>query len=233
MDPQDPAVFLKSPPILSDRAETLTRQVDKHAGADVEWWRFAELAVRHHDHAEWIGERGKLEDKIRSRARWAVGALIANLALVASMVAHRLEANGAAAEREAEQQRSFMEYRDTARREMDELRRQISELRADFRRWSGLQSDPPRAPDSDIGYNPDPDKLADLGIWGDILASGAPRPKPRSTCGSICNSSIECSQGVLKPCPFCNFGVCKSTRPEQPQPPPPDAGVDAPGGTAP
>ena len=37
---------------------------------------------------------------------------------------------------------------------------------------------------------------------------------PFSSCGSTCSSGIECSFGVLKPCPFCNFGSCKNTRPE-------------------
>jgi hypothetical protein len=37
---------------------------------------------------------------------------------------------------------------------------------------------------------------------------------PFSSCGATCSSGIECSFGVLKPCPFCNFGSCKNTRPE-------------------
>lgn len=48
---------------------------------------------------------------------------------------------------------------------------------------------------------------------------------PLSSCGRICNSNVECNTDLIKSCPFCNFGTCKSTRPEAQII---DAGVDAP-----
>lgn len=214
-------MFLKSPPNLSDRAETLTRQVDKHAGADVEWWRFAELAVRYHDHAEWIGERGKLEDKIRSRARWALGALVANLALVATTIGHGLVERGRTEERAAQQERSFIEYRDTVRREFDRMEQDIRDLRRDLRRLSGADK---------------PDAMSIVRLDGRVLHLAVPDPLDWTSeavvpvsCGGPCSSSVEC-RAAFDDCRTCFGGHCSGTLPADP---PKDAGVDAPGGTTP
>ena len=228
VDANDPAVFLsKSSP--SPEGHQLTEQLDQHTGAPVPFWMFSEAMVKLRWALEWIVSRDKTEGALRRHVRAALLALAGNLVLLGGYAVHRLEANGAAQAHAADQAAAFIEYRESVRREMDDLRHQLSELRADLRRLSGAD---PVKPNSDIDYNPDPDKLSELDRWNGILASMLPKPRPKSACGSICSSNIECSSGILKPCPFCNFGVCKSTRPELPAPapptPPPDAGIDAP-----
>lgn len=59
------------------------------------------------------------------------------------------------------------------------------------------------------------------------LLSCDPNPvvaPPALACGIQCSSNLECSHDLLGRCKYCNFGQCKSTRPEGPVP---DAGVDA------
>jgi hypothetical protein len=51
-----------------------------------------------------------------------------------------------------------------------------------------------------------------------------PPPTPKGSCGASCNSNLECGQDILKTCPYCNFGTCRSVRPEAPTV---DAGTDA------
>jgi hypothetical protein len=67
--------------------------------------------------------------------------------------------------------------------------------------------------------SPAPEAVADPAISEarDLLIN------PRSTCFSQCDSSIQCG-GIVQLCRFCNFGECKSTRPESRAV---DAGVDA------
>lgn len=201
-------MFLKSPPSPSDRARTLTQQVDKHDGADVEWWRFAELAVRHHDNTTWIAERHKLEDKIKNRARWALGALIANLALVITTVGHFLVEEGRAEERDAQRDHQFLEYRDSQRREVDDLRQNIRDLRHELLRRLG---------DADK-----PDGSAMLGATTPFIPTG---------CGAFCTSQSDCSDFTTS-CRYCNNRACSDLLPAQPSDVP-DAGVDAPTGTKP
>lgn len=223
--------------IVSLRKEVTTDEIilaeglGLHQGASIPFRMFARVANWAHQHGLWIGERDDLEKKIKRRANAALGLLATSILTVIGGVAHRLVEEGRSEERAEQQERRRLEDREVWRRESDELRRQISELRADLRRLSGADS----RPNSDLDYNPDPDKLSDLWTWKDTLATivSKPKPKPQSTCGAVCSSSIECSSGILKPCPFCNFGTCKSTRPENPIPIPVDAGVDAPGGTTP
>ncbi len=206
----DPAVFLKSAP--SDAGRLLTQQVDRHDGAHVPWWMFSEVAVRQRQLAMWIGAMEGLFKKVRRHAMAGLATLAINLVAIGGYALHRASESGASTERE-----------NSLQGEIANLRLDIRALWAAMRRMSGAG---PEHPESDIGYSPDPDKLSDLaGGWSAILAAGLPPPKPKSSCGATCNSSIECSFGVLKPCPFCNFGICKSTRPELPT----DAGVvDAP-----
>jgi hypothetical protein len=57
-----------------------------------------------------------------------------------------------------------------------------------------------------------------------ILISCTPRsaaPPPRETqvvipegCGAQCDSDVQCGQDLLRTCRICNFGQCKSTRPD-------------------
>lgn len=223
----------------SPRATILIKQVGQHAGREVPWWMFAELAVRLDDARAWITERSGLERKVRRYALAAILALAGNLVLLAGGVATHLKAQGAAEEREAQRDRSFLEYRDSVRRDMDRMEQDIRDLRRDLRRLSGADK---LGPDGSEETPPlDADKFSLLDGSSLLLAAGAlsststPAPiiRPR-TCGDICSSSIECTSHFGRVCPFCSFGNCSATRPEEPPPTPTDAGIDAaPGGTTP
>lgn len=222
----DPAAFLKLP--ASDEGKLLTEQADQFSGSLVPFWMFAEVAVRQRKTSAWIADRTKIEGKIRRRAAAGLATLAANLVLLFGYAAHRLEAGGAAEERAIQQERAAVERRDTLEREIQDLRIDVRELRAAMRRMSGVDGLGPESSESPL----DPDRISILSGALEIFASGLPKPPRRPRlCGQTCNSSIECSGGVTRACPFCNFGTCRSTRPEEPIPK--DAGVDAPGGTQP
>lgn len=54
--------------------------------------------------------------------------------------------------------------------------------------------------------------------------SKKPKIEPASSCGATCSSNIECNQGLIPTCKFCNFGTCRAVRPELVEL---DAGVEA------
>lgn len=222
----DPAAYLKLP--SSEEGKLLTEQADQFPGSLVPFWMFAEVAVRQRKASTWIADRAKIEGKIRRRAAAGLATLAANLVLLFGYAAHRLEAGGAAEERAIQQERAAVERRDALEREIQDLRIDVRELRAAMRRMSGADALGPESSETPL----DPDRLSVLSGALEIFASGVPKPLPHPRlCGQTCNSSIECSGGVTRSCPFCNFGTCRSTRPEEPIPK--DAGVDAPGGTQP
>lgn len=218
--------LLKDP---TSEEHAIAEGVGLHDGAHVPFRMFAKLAVTTRRHANWIGSMDGLMKKARRHALGALVALAVNLAAFGGFLLHRAREDGAAGERAVQVEQRNQERQHALEREIQDLRLDVRELRAAMRRMSGAD---PEHPSSDTNYEPDPDRLSAIGQWSSVLASGVPAPvaQPRSSCGATCSSSIECSFGVLKPCPFCNFGTCKSTRPEEPIPV--DAGVDAPPGGA-
>lgn len=231
----DPAAFLNLPP--SDEGKLLAEQTDIGIGAPVPFWMFAEVAIRTRRLSASDAGRADLEKKIRRRAAAGLAALAANLVLLFGYAAHRLEASGAAEEhaaqveqrlgdRAVQQEQRSLERRDVIEREIEDLRRQLSEIRADLRRLS-RGGDPKQIDGTDDLAEPDGRFANLLNDISSMLAGGRPvppRPAPDSTCGAICSSNVECG-GLIQTCRFCNFGTCKSTRPESPVR---DAGVDAP-----
>ena len=231
IDDNDPSVYLVREP--SAAGLILIQQCNRHSGAETPFWMLAEVAVRQHQQASWIGDMDGLFRKIRRYSIAGIVALATNLAAIAGYAVHRIAATAAFEEHAANQERAFIEYRDSVRRELQDLKQDLRDMRRDLRRLSGADKlDPESIHDEDV-LNSD-EKFTELGMWNEILADGKP-PGDSSqvihpdTCFQTCSSSVECG-GAAQLCKFCNFGECRSTRPENPTPaptPPPDAGIDA------
>ena len=218
---QDPSVYLVGEP--SAAAKILTQQVNRHSGGETPFWMLAEVAIRQHTQGEWIGEMNGFFRKVRRYAIAGVLALLGNLGLIGGYAVHRIAATAAAEEHAANEERSAQERRDGVEREIQDLRLDIRELRAQMRRLSG--ADPINPPSSEV--IDDPSKFSMLFESMPLLVSVGPPPPPPepNTCGNTCSSNQEC--GFTSVCKFCSFASCSQTRPESPQPAP-DAGVDAP-----
>lgn len=222
----DLIVSLRRDPTPEEHA--IAEGVGLHDGAHVPFHMFVKAAMQSERNREWIGGVDDLMKKARHRALAALGALVLNLGAFGGFLLHRAAEDGAASERVVQFEQRAVERRDALEREIQDLRIDVRELRAAMRRMSGADALGPESSEAPM----DPDRLSVLGGALEIFASGVPKPLPHPRlCGQTCNSSIECSGGVTRSCPFCNFGTCRSTRPEQPIPV--DAGVDAPSGTQP
>lgn len=226
MSADDLIVSLRRDPTPEEHA--IAEGVGLHDGAHVPFHMFAKVAGTGHQNARWIKSVDGLMKKARRHALTALGAMALNLAAFGGFLLHRASEDGAAGERAVQVEQRNQERRDALQREIQDLRLDVREIRAALRRMSGVDAPGPQG----IESTPDPDKVSaaerDLGIFASVVPKPLPSPK---ICGQTCNSSIECSGGVSRTCPFCNFGTCRSTRPEQPIPV--DAGVDSSSGTLP
>lgn len=136
----DPGVYLKQPP--TDEEHILSQQVDLHNGAPVPFWMFAKLVVRLRRHGQWIATMDLLMRKAKRHVWAGLGTLAANLVVIVMFAQSHARSAGAAEEHAAQQERAFNEYRDSARREIGELRQDIRELRLELRKMSGVDPRP-------------------------------------------------------------------------------------------
>jgi hypothetical protein len=223
---EDLIVSLSKEPTEDEIA--VTEALQQHLGASIPFRMFVRVVTWVHRHGLWIGQKNEFERKIRRRASAGIAALAANLALVFGYAAHRLQASGAAEEHAAQveqrttdranlQEQRSLERRDVIEREIEDLRRQLSELRADLRRLTGTDK---------------PGGVSVVTLGASIPVSFL-APDPIVTpggCGSTCVADTDCWD-FLSSCRYCSSRKCTNTLPAQPIQP--DAGVDAPGGTRP
>lgn len=211
----DLIVTLRKEPTPEEHA--IAEGVGLHDGSHVPFHMFAKVAAAGHKNANWIGSMDGLMNKARRRALGALGALAFNLAALGGFLLHGAREEGAAGERAMQ-----------VEREIQDLRLDVRELRAAMRRMSGADSIGPGSSDE----TPNADKLSIVDGALQLLTTIVPSPGPQPrTCGDICNSNLQCASHFGRVCPFCSFGSCSATMPQDPIPV--DAGIDAPGGTQP
>lgn len=186
IDEHAPAVYLAKDP--TPEGKLLTEQVDQHAGAHVPFWMFAELAVRQHRDAAWIGGMEDIRRRVRRNALAALGALAVNLAAIGGYAAHRIAAGATADERALQLERSAVERRDAVERELQDLRLDVRALWAALHRLSGIE--PP--PSSDID-DPDAglDKFSSIS-WPAPQSGVAPASLTPASTGGGPNGEIGC-----------------------------------------
>jgi hypothetical protein len=221
-DASSPAIYLGLPPTPENHS--LAGSVGLHDSAAVPFHMFAKVADRLHKVSTWAS---RFDVFMRRGKRWAyagISAALLNLGIAGHFVIDRAEAVGAAEERAAGMARDVERYRAATDERLSDLRSQIQELRTAMYRKSGIDPLPlPRPPNSGIP-RPALDKLALTVLTGPscsildsmqaMLTPIPPFPIPDS-CGAPCSSGLECSQhDILRACPFCNFGTCRSTRPD-------------------
>jgi len=140
IDPHAPSVYLVQ--TMTPEEQTLAEQVDTHSGDSIPFWMLAKVAIRVHRLASWVQEMDGLFKKARRYLLAGVSAAAVNLSAIGIYILHSSEARGAATERAANQERSFLEYREATSKQLQELRLDIRELRAELRRLSGAGKPP-------------------------------------------------------------------------------------------
>jgi hypothetical protein len=137
MDIDDPAQYLKQPPTSEEHA--LSALVDLHGAEPVPFRMLAAIAVRLHRVTEWIATRTQVEARMKRLTRLGAATLAANLALMVTYAAHRLEASGAAEEHAANLERVYEERRETMQRAIDGLRDEIRYLQRRIDKITGSE----------------------------------------------------------------------------------------------
>ncbi len=169
----DPSVYMR-PPISPDE-HLLVEQIGQgqHDGAQVPFWMFAKLALRVKRQGAWIGRVDSLFRAVRRHARVGLGALAANLIAIASFALHHAAVEGAAREHDAAEERAESEYRRVINHQLEQLDKDIRELRLRLDRLSGIETP---APSSDIWQLPDTVTSAERGPACTVFASHFPWP---------------------------------------------------------
>lgn len=134
---QDPAIYLRHQATSTSPCHLLVEQVGSRDDDHVPMHMLAKIAVRLHQVVDWMA-RWDGREKFARRAGAALAALaLANIGAVATSWIHAHDARiEAAAEARAADQ-AFREYRDSIRRELERMDKDISDLRRALWRLGG------------------------------------------------------------------------------------------------
>lgn len=139
----EPSVYLHQPVTPAERM--LGEQVGLSGSAYIQFWMYAKLSLRVVRLSQWIGSVDGMWRGIRRHARISLASLASSLVLVGGFVIHRVAQDAAEHEHAAAQERATEER-------LKEMREDLQWLRAEFRRLSGADPDPPT---SDVWHLPD------------------------------------------------------------------------------
>lgn len=139
----DPFIYLASPP--TEEEQRLAEACNRHSGDHTPFHMLAKVAVRLY---RVVIPVERMHAFMRRGQRYVMAAATfaaLNLGGIGIWVIDRSNANAVAREHAADVERAIREYREASEREMQDLRTDIRELRAELRRISGAEPAPPGA----------------------------------------------------------------------------------------
>lgn len=131
---QDPAIYLRQQPAPESLCHILVEQIDSHDGAPAPMHMLAKVAVRLHQFAGWAARWDGREKLARRVGAFVIGAALANMAAIGAWWFKAHDARVEAAAKAEAADRAFLEYRDNVRRELEDLKQDVRDLRRDLRR---------------------------------------------------------------------------------------------------